>query len=344
MKKLALLIVLFLTTQISKSQDLGSILLAATGDANKLTEAYTKPAMKGLIYGMNSGWYHTAKVHKTLGFDVTIGLNASIVPGDDEIINFASLGLSNITSNVLTSPTLAGSGDGATMNVNATMVVPTYGEQSVSASFEMPSGVSDDLPLTAIPTPVIQVGIGVSHDFEVMLRLVPEVGTDDVKASLFGIGVKKELTKLLGPLDKLPLHVSALAAYTTMNVDYAMDGTGIVGENQRAEFKLNSYTVQAIASLNFPVINVYAGLGYSGGKSSLKMLGSYDLDYTITEGAFNGQGVTVSVEDPLDLSYNAGGVKATLGARLSLGFFKIFGDYTLQEYNTISAGMAFSFR
>jgi len=75
MKKLTLLVLLGLVTITSKAQDLESILLAS-GDAENLTNAYINPAMKGLIYGMNSGWYHTAKVHKKLGFDISIGLNA----------------------------------------------------------------------------------------------------------------------------------------------------------------------------------------------------------------------------------------------------------------------------
>lgn len=75
MKKLLLVFVgiLTLTTTAVKAQNDGieSILLAS-GDAEKLTEAYINPAMKGLIFGMNNGWYHTAKTHKLLGFDIAI--------------------------------------------------------------------------------------------------------------------------------------------------------------------------------------------------------------------------------------------------------------------------------
>ena len=48
--------------------------------------------------------------------------------------------------------------------------------------------------------------------------------------------------------------------------------------------------------------------------------------------------------NPLSLSSSSGSFNTTLGARLSLGFFKIFGSYTLQEYNSVNAGIAFSFR
>ncbi|GAA3637617.1 DUF6588 family protein [Flavivirga jejuensis] len=333
MKKITLLCLLLLVTHISRSQELESILLASKEDANKLMKSYINPAMKGLIYGMNSGWYHTAKVHKKLGFDVTIGLNASMVPSKDELFDIAGLGLTSITpSGSSITPTVAGSGDGAMLDVNATVE-----GQTVTASFEMPSGVSDDLPLGAVPTPSIQVGVGLPYKFDVMLRLVPEVGSDDVKGKLFGVGLKREITSIFGPADKLPLHVSVLAAYTSMDVNYGIDGDIIPGQNQNAEFKLNAYTVQAIGSLNFPIINVYGGLGYTGGSSTLKMQGTYELQY-------NNIPTSISVTDPIDLDFDTGGLRTTLGVRLSLGFFKIFADYTLQEYNTLSAGMAFSFR
>jgi len=328
----------FLITQLSKAQELESILLAAREDANKLTESYMNPAMKGLIYGMNSGWYHTAEAHKKFGFDLSIGVNASMVPKQDELINFANLGLTNITYSQSTSPTLMGSGDGANMTVDATV----QGQQ-VTASFDMPSGIKDDLPINAVPTPVVQLSLGLPYKFDVMLRLVPEVGDEDVKGKILGIGLKKEITSIFGTLEKLPLHVSVLAAYTSMDVNYSMDGTNIPGQNQNAQFTLNSYTAQAIASLNFPIINFYGGIGYSAGTSTLKMLGTYELEYSTGQPAPNDT-VTETVTDPLNLDFNTNGFKATIGTRLSLGFFKIFADYTLQEYNTISGGIAFSFR
>ena len=112
MKKFALLILLLFFSFNMKAQDDGleAILYANIQDANKLTQAYLNPGMKGLIYGMNSGWYHTAKAHKTLGFDISVGLNASMVPSKDELFRFADLGLSSsTTSTSLTGATVAGS-------------------------------------------------------------------------------------------------------------------------------------------------------------------------------------------------------------------------------------------
>ncbi|MFI1770598.1 DUF6588 family protein [Thalassobellus citreus] len=342
MKKGMLLILCTIITHFIQAQELESILLAAKSDANKLTESYINPAIKGLIYGMNSGWYHTAKVHKKLGFDLSMGLNASIVPQKDEIINFARLGLTNISSSETTSPTVIASRNGATMFVNTTIETP-FGKQDVTTSFKMPSGISKDLPLSAIPTPAVQLNLGLPYKLDVMLRFVPEVENDDVKGNLLGLGLKKELTSLLGSLDKLPLHVSLLAAYTSMEVNYKMNGVNIPGQNQRAAFQLDAFTAQAIASLNFPIINVYGGFGYTGGQATLNMLGTYNLEYNTSLPSPNNK-VTTTITDPINLDFSTSGFKATIGARLSLGFFNIFGNYTIQEYSTISTGIAFSFR
>lgn len=345
MKKFTILMLLLSLSFNMKAQDDGleSILYTNIQDANKLTKAYMDPAIKGLIYGMNSGWYHTAQAHKTFGFDFSFGLNASIVPTKDELFKFSDLGLSSTTSaNFATSPTVAGTNNTAAQaTVTATAVIEG---QTVSKEFKMPAGVKEDLPLNAVPTPSVQFTLGLPKQFDVMVRLVPEVGSKDVKGNLFGIGIKKEITSLFGVIEKLPLHISLLGAYTNMDVNYNIQNdSSIPGANQVATFNLSSYTVQAIASINFPIINFYGGIGYSAGTSDLKMLGTYVLEYETGYPAPNDT-VEKTVTDPINLNFEVSGVRATLGTRLSLGFFKIFADYTIQEYNTLSAGLAFSFR
>jgi len=344
MKKFILVFVGALTLTFSaKAQTndgLEAILLAAD-DAEKLVGAYIEPAMTGLIFGMNNGWYHTAKVHKLFGFDISIGLNASVVPSSSEVFRFAELGLSaNTTSTSAIGATVAGPN-----NLEAPVTFSgTVQGQTVSATFLMPGGVQDDLPLNAVPTPAVQFGMGFPWKLDAMIRFVPEVGSDNVKGNLLGIGLKKEITDWFGPMEKTPLHVSLMAGYTTMSVDYDIQAeSSIAGTGQRAEFDLNSYTVEAIASLNFPVINIYGGIGYNGGNSDLRMLGTYQLVYDTGLPAPNDT-VTQTEVDPVNLSFDASGFKTTLGVRLSLGFFKIFGSYTLQEFNTFNGGIAFSFR
>ena len=350
MKKYILIFISVLTLSFNaKAQDgFENILLASSADANKLMEAYFTPAMEGFIYGMNNGWYHTAKVHKILGFDLTVGLSAAIVPSSKELFQISSLGLSNgLSSTSATASTFAGPDTPTNFTVTRNVTVGGT-NQAVTANFEMPGGVTKDLPLNAVPAPVAQVNIGLPFKMEAMVRYFPEtdLGDDGGKAKMLGLGLKKEITSWFGPLDKLPLHVSLLAAYTSMDVSYGFPnsnaGDALQVSNGLAAFELRAYTAQAIASLNFPFINIYGGFGYSSGKSTLKMTGSYSGTYDYTVGGVP-QKETINLTPP-NMEFEASGVKTTIGARISLWFLKIFADYTIQEYNTVSAGVAISIR
>ena len=351
MKKLILsLLAVSAITFSSKAQDgLENILFADLADANKLTEAYLSPAARGFTYGMSNGWYHTAKVHGVLGFDISIGGNFSFAPEDKENFNVNDLNLSSkITQNPTSTPTVLGSGDAISNAFEVT--IPANSDPNINGglhpelrrNFTMPEGFGGDLPLNGVPTPAIQVSLGLPGKFEAKVRFLPKVG-DETTGQLFGLGVKKEITSWFGPMDKLPfLHVSLLGAFTNMTVSSTIDnpsGNDINITGGAAELKLNSYTVQAIASLDFPFINVYGGFGYVAGSSSLSLAGRYELQYS--DGLNN---FTKVLNDPLNLDYDVSGFRSTIGARLSLGFFKLYGSYTLQEFNTANLGVAFSFR
>jgi hypothetical protein len=117
-----------------------------------------------------------------------------------------------------------------------------------------------------------------------------------------------------------------------MNVKYDIQSNEyIVVQNGFVEFKLNSCTVQAIASLNFPILNLYGGIDYCAGNSALKTL----RDYTLSFGPLSG-----IMTDTIDSNFDASSFRTTISARISLPFLKIFRSYTLQEYNTANLGIA----
>ncbi len=344
-KSILIFIAVFTMITSSKAQDgFEQAILGSTKDAGNLIQAYFNPGMEGLINSMNSGWYHTAKVHNKFGFDITIGVNASFIPSEKETFNIQNaLGAgSSITSTSTTASTFAGPDTPTTFTVTRTIDVGGANQQ-VTANFELPGGIIGDLPLKAVPAPAVQVGLGLPYKFEVMARFFPETkfGDDGAKVSMYGIGLKKEITSWFGPLDKLPLHVSLLAAYSNLDVNYGF-GSGTTGslevQNGIGEFGLSAFSFQAIASLNFPIINIFGGLGYNTGNANLTMNGTF-------RGNFNSPGGTQTVTlTPPSLKFNSSSFNTTIGARVSLGFFKIFGSYSLQEYNTVNAGIAFSFR
>ena len=66
-------------------QDIENLLLASQEDQTLLFQQYFNPLVKSVNYGMASGWSHTAKTHKKLGFDITFSLNSSFIPPSAEV-------------------------------------------------------------------------------------------------------------------------------------------------------------------------------------------------------------------------------------------------------------------
>ena len=345
MKKLILGISLSFSSifYINAQDGFENILLANVNDSQKLLEAYFAPGMEGFINSMNNGWAHTAKVHKTFGFDISFGVSGSAIPSERETFNIAALGLTSVSSSSATAQTFGGANIPTQMTVNTTI-----NGQNATTSFEFPGGIKDDLPMNKVPAPFVQFTLGLPGKMDAMLRLVPKTsfGKDDGTVNLLGLGLKKEITSWFGPMDKTPFHVALLAAYTTMDVDYAIaDQTdpNFSVQNAATSFNLRAFTVQAIASLNFPVINVYGGFGYNSGNASFDMSGNFTGTYDTSLPAPNDT-ITQTLNAPSNIDFASSGFRTSVGARLSLGFFKIFADYTIHEFNSLTAGIAFSFR
>lgn len=348
MKKFFLVVLIVFVAKQSTSQELETILLASD-DASLLTKNYINPAVKGLMYSMNGGWYTTAKTHKKFGFDLTINFNASFVPSKAELFDFIPSDYSFLTlpNGETRIPTIMSDIDKeTTVNVS----IPNGDNTFNVASFDMPGGITEDLPLNAVPAPVVQLGLGLPFKTDIKLRYVPNREFDDnVEAGLIGVGLQHDLMQYLGLLEKLPLNISILAAFTTMEVGYNINDEdpfdNVSVTNGEAEFKINTWTVQALGSLDFKIVTLYGGVGYNNGNSTIKMKGDYTLTYDVEDSNGNVVGsFSESVSNPINLDFDANGFRTTLGARLNIGFFKIFADYTIQEYNTATAGIAFSFR
>ena len=348
MKKLITFIIIIASVQLSKAQELETILLAAD-DASLLTQNYLNPAMKGLMFSMNDGWATTAKVHEKFGFDITIGVNASFVPHTAQSFAFlpGDYKFVSLPDGQTKIPTVMSEDDAET---KVDISVPNGDGTYLVGSFSMPGGITKDLPVNAVPAPNVQIGFGLPFKTDIKARFVPKLSfDDDLEASLYGLGLQHDLTQYFGPIDKLPLSISVLGAFTNMNVGYAIldddPNDDVVVTNGKVDFKMNTWTVQALASLDFKIITLYGSVGYNNGKTSVKMKGDYTLSYDIEDADGNRIGSTEeSISNPINLDFEANGMRATLGTRLNLGIFKIFGDYTFQNYNTATVGIAFSVR
>jgi len=360
MKKIVItLLVFFIYTAHSKAQSFENILVAGQDDASLYLENYLEPVLGGLVQNLNSGWYHSGKTHKKYGFDFTINATASFVPDNkkmflfrNEDYNVLELANGNSQDNL---PTVMG--QTTTEQIDVVIPLDALGNiipvgSSVTptsfkvAKFDALDGVEDELPVAAVPSPMVQVGFGLPSKTDFKLRFVPSVGSNGVKFNLFGIGLQHDLLQYF-KLDKVtPFDLSVLGAFTTSTTTYVPQDNTIPGRNQETTFKINAYTVQLVGNLNLKVINFYGGLGYSAGSASVKIKGTYEFDYDIKDTLGNViNTVNEEVTDPIDVNYKMNKqLKATLGMRLNISVFKIFADYSIQDYGTLNAGISLSFK
>ena len=315
-----------------------NILLTSTEDARILAEGYTAPLGKTLTYALNSGWATSAKTHKKLGFGLAIGGAAPFVPDGDQV--FTPTGLTSLSVPSGSLPTVFGEGGEQELNYTFTESI-LDNEIEYQGKLSFPGGLKDELPLGTIPAPFVQASVGVVFDTDLLVRFIPTMEMQGSTFSLTGFGLKHNIMQYFGPLDKLPLNVSVLAAISKASFEYDLSDTTFGGNstNRIMTFEADTFTIQALASIDLPVISAFAGLGYNSGDSQFDVKGDYSIPYSVS-------GINISrvLEDPISIASEASGVMGIVGARLNLLFLKIFANYTIQEYNTLTAGVSFNFR
>ena len=345
MKNFILSVVAFtLSLTTASSQLLGgieNILLTSTEDARILAEGYTAPIGKTLTYALNSGWATSAKTHKKLGFGLTIG--ASIPYVQDADLVFTPIGLTSLNIPSGSLPTVFGEGGDQILNFELDSDdIIGLGENQYTGELSFPGGLKDELPFETLPAPIIQASVGAVFDTDVLIRFVPTIDIEGSSFKLFGFGLKHNIMQYFGPLDNLPLNVSILAAMSKASLEYDLTNSTFGGnsDNRNIRFEADTFTVQALASVDLPVLSVFGALGYNSGNSQFDVSGDYSIDYEL-------QGLpTISrvLKDPISIESDATGVMGLIGARLNLLFMKIYANYTIQEYNTLNFGISFNFR
>lgn len=314
-----------------------NILLTSTEDARILAEGYTAPIGKTLTYALNSGWATSAKTHKKLGFGLTIGGAAPFVPDVDQVFTPTGLTSLSVPSGSLSTVF----GEGGDQELNFSFSESGLGNEiEYEGKLSFPGGLKDELPLGTVPAPIVQASVGVVFDTDLLVRFIPTMEMQGSTFSLTGFGLKHNIMQYFGPLDKLPLNVSVLAAISKASFEYDLSDSTFGGNstNRKMTFEADTFTIQALASIDLPIISAFAGLGYNAGDSQFNVSGDYSIDYGIT-----GIGPRI-LKDPISIASDASGVMGIVGARLNLLFLKIFANYTIQEYNTLTAGISFNFR
>jgi hypothetical protein len=351
---LALSVIFLLISKEAKGQldEIGSFMAAGTSDAEKLLNAYVTPWINGFGASLSGGWYNTAKTHKPGGFDLTFTTNVAFIPEKFKSFNVDELNLDALqraAGSQAVSPTIAGKNEsGPQLN---------YDTIGIKA-FDLPPGTT----VAVMPSPMIQLGIGLFKDTEITGRWMPTVKVrNGNNMGLWGVGLKHGLKQWIPGVKNLPwfnltLQGGYTRLYTNMAIDVTPDKIGLedynsdnipasTWEDQNMFIQINSLTANLLISADIPIVSFYLGFGFVNTKSVLKLEGYYPL-MDINE---NGIVVKESDKDPINLKVKNqdGGVtkpRLNAGMRFKFGLFTMHFDYTRANFNVATAGIGISFR
>jgi len=326
---------LFFQQAYGQEGELTEYLKAGKADANNLIGAYVSPLVEGLSYGLNGGWYHTAKAHKTLGIDIGVSVNAVFVPTSKLTFDPAAV----LGPNATVEPVPA--------NAKASTFIGPSGKteyrlkQDHSVTFNGPEGIDlkGNIGMNVVPAATAQIGIGIWKNTDIKFRYMPEVTLSETKLKMIGFGVMHDIKQHIRAIKLLPFDLSVVAGYTRLSGTTGLEGNFDKPANdqrrQEMTYEMNALLIQALISKKLSVLTFYGGLGYNTISTKVNVVGSYE----IVDGDANSV-----LKDPFGVKYKNSSFRATAGMRLKLGPIYLNGDYSFQEYSTLSVGLGVTVR
>lgn len=343
------ILIIFISDSAFSQSEVSGLIKSGPADATKLAQAYLKPLFKGFGVGLNSGWNNSAHSKNLMRFDLRIGLTGAVVPPIDETFDVTKIGLStNVrptnAAQTLT-PTIAGAN-----SLNTQLTVYDSANQPIE-SFTMPKGTG----LNMIPAPQLQGSIGLSQGIELLVRAMPKVniGNNIGSIGMYGAGLKVELLPLIsGMADKVfPIDIAIAAGYTQFSFEVPLDVPVPSGSipaspsqiqdfsNQRIEAKFSGINTEAIISKRFLVFTPFLSLGHNTAKTDAGLKGNYPIVTSVTP---LGQKIYTNYANPVTINQtDINGFRTTIGFQLNLAFFRIYGSYSMAEYNSFNGGVGF---
>lgn len=343
-----------LFAQLDNVEDL---LRGGVDDANVLLKEYLKPLGKGFGANLNNGWFTTARPHNFLGFDITVAANFAIAPRTDETFDLNKLTLNSVRlanpNNDPNSPTVIGDEiAGPEMTVFAKD--PSSGNELIIGNFFMPEGIG----FNYVASPMIQAGVGIGGNTDVILRYLPQIEFNDKVGSLqmIGFGLKHSFTRQSRFGDPPPVDISVLAGYTifqaqskevNLEPETGVIQTGAAYDDQEIELEANSFTANLVVSKSFSPLTLFWSMGYETSSMDLKLKGTYPITAIEDNPASPnfGQRAIRDLIDPINISIDgANSIRGSAGFQLKLIFLSVHGYYTFAKYPVATAGVAFDFR
>ena len=254
---------------------------------------YTKPLATTIGTALNSGAYHTAYVSKLFGVSLSFKGMMVMIPSDQKTFNPS---LPSGYSADKGTATIYGDKDGGSAygGPNGYIVYPGgIGEQSIPLLFPQAS--------------VSLLGT------EAMLRYLPELKIGETKVSLFGVGLKHNVSQYFV---LLPVDIAVQVLYNSFNVKDLIDVSNIA--------------VNAQVSKSFGPFTAYGGIQYESTK--------FDLNYTYKGNTSSGKNLDIKASVDGDNK-----VRMTVGGSIKLAIFVLNADYSLSSQSTFTGGLTFEF-
>ncbi len=267
-------------------------------------EKYVKPLSTYFGTYFNSGTYHSADIPDLFGFSFSIVGMLTIIPESDKTFQ--------------ADPRV----EGAEGIDGTATIFGKKGEYFLSNNGFViyPSGLS----VKSIPLGIYQVS-GSLFGTELMLRYFPTLKFEDLKAGLFGFGLKHEVSRYF-PL--LPLDISVQLLYNNLSLENkSEDPTDYV------KFNSKNFAFNVHASKSIGVLIVYGGLQY---ESSVLDLSYYFKDPDGIYPSLAGKIYDLSVDGNNNF-------RLTLGSAVKLSFFVLSFDANITSQTTFTGAMSFEF-
>ncbi|MEO9871892.1 DUF6588 family protein [Ekhidna sp.] len=344
------LVGLFVVNHSAKSQDFGAIFQGGTEDANLYLQKYAEPIMFSFNNGLGGGWYNTAKPHKLLGFDLTASINIANIPNEDRKFNFNDVSWNDLEL-LDGSPSLPTAVGGSTTSrlripIGTEVIDPVTGNSITyrqNQDFDAPDGFDvEDLPIAGFPVPTVQLGIGLPKNTDLKIRYASDFGAiDDGSFTLIGFGVMHDLKQWVPGLKQVPFDFSGFIGWTRLSAEFNIDEGGPGDDFEAdgiAKLTASSTTIQGVISKQIAILTPYLGVGYNIAGSSFNI----DGDFTYRD---SDTGDEITVSDPVSLNFKGGSSpRINAGLRIKLLILTIHAEYTIQKYNTFTAGLGINIR
>ena len=212
---------------------------------------YMQPFATALGTAVNTGLYHTAKIHGLPGFD--IGIRAIFIPIPDEAEKY----------------------NAKLTDTDSVEVSTVFGPDSSLSGF--PPGLN----ISGVPFAVFHFSVGLPMGTEVNLRYLPAIETNDdiPKIELIGFGLSHSLDQYFPvPIPLLP-QLSAGFMYQTFKVENLIESTHLA-YNLRLSKSVPMLTVYVGAQFETSDMDITFKVAGLGEDITVNLDGENDLRFT----------------------------------------------------------------